>query len=256
VVYKGWKVSVVVPCCNEEANLPRVMQDIPGIVDEVIVVDNNSQDRTADVARSYGAVVVHEPRQGYGAAYKAGFRRASGDYLVAMDGDGTYPARFIPVILDVMVEENLDFVSCDRSGHRVDGASALTRVLGNRVLSLVQAVLFAIRVRDSQSGMWVLRREILPLLNLSSDGMAFSEEIKIEAFTHPDLAACELPIYYRPRPGRSNLSVWRDGLRNLVFLFQKRLALWRSVRPRRLRGSTQDGAPVALVADAGDSEKG
>mgnify|MGYP005839456557 FL=1 len=234
-MYKGRKISVVVPCYNEEAGVPRVMQDMPEIVDEVIIVDNNSRDRTAEVARSLGAVVVHEAKQGYGAAHKAGFRRATGDYIVTMDGDGTYPARFIPVILDVMFEEDIDFVTCDRTGHKTNGAGTRTRVFGNWVLGVVQTLLFFFQVHDSQSGMWVFRRSILPLLRLTSDGMAFSEEIKIEAFTHPDLTCRELPIYYRPRLGESKLNVWKDGLRNLLFLFHKRLELWRTPRPRLAR---------------------
>ncbi len=233
-MYRGHRVSLVLPCYNEEVGLQQLLQDLPEVVDEVVVVDNNSRDRTADVARSYGAVVVHEERQGYGAAYKAGLRRASGDYVVAMDGDGTYPCHAIASILAMMLERKLDFVTCDRTGYPVHGANGLMRVLGNRLLSIVQTALFAIPVHDSQSGMWVLRRPILPLLTLASDDMAFSEEIKIEAFTHPDIAAAELPIGYRPRHGKSNLRLWEDGLGNLLFLFAKRLALWRT---RRRRGT-------------------
>jgi dolichol-phosphate hexosyltransferase len=228
--------------------VPRVMQDMPEIVDEVVVVDNNSRDRTAEVARSLGAVVVHETRQGYGAAYKAGLRQATGDYIITMDGDGTYPGKFIPVVLDVIFDEDLDFVTCDRTGHKTAGAGTRTRVFGNWLLGVFQSALFFRRVHDSQSGMWMFRRTILPLLNLTSDGMAFSEEIKIEAFTHPDLTCCELPIYYRPRLGESKLNVWKDGVRNLLFLFHKRLELWRMPRVRlaagaRLRGPL--GAPQA-----------
>ena len=229
-MYRGHRVSLVLPCYNEEAGLQQLLQDLPEVVDEVVVVDNNSRDRTADVARSYGAVVVHERRQGYGAAHRAGLRRASGDYIVAMDGDGTYPLQAIAPILAVMHERELDFVSCDRGGYPIHGADGLMRHLGNRLLAIVQRALFAIPVRDSQSGMWILRRAILPLLTLASDGMAFSEEIKIEAFTHPDIAAAELPIGYRPRHGRSNLRLWEDGLRNLLFLFAKRVTLRRARR--------------------------
>ena len=200
------------------------------------------------MARSLGAIVVHESRQGYGAAYKAGLRRATGDYIATMDGDGTYPSKFIPLILDIMFEEDLDFVTCDRTGHKTKGAGTPTRVFGNWVLSVVQTLLFFFHVHDSQSGMWVFRRSILPLLNLTSDGMAFSEEIKIEAFTHPDIIAREVPIYYRARLGESKLNVWRDGLRNLLFLFQKRLALWRTSRPRVAR-------PVAIRRTALEQPK-
>jgi glycosyltransferase involved in cell wall biosynthesis len=220
-MYKGHKISVVLPCYNEEEGIRIVMGDMPAFVDEVIAVDNNSVDRTSAVARELGAVVVPESRQGYGAAYKAGFRSASGDVIVAMDADGTYPRSFIPVILDVMFELDLDFITCDRTGHKLTKSSPL-RVFGNWVLGVAMNLLFGMRVHDSQSGMWVFKRSILPQLRLTSDGMAFSEELKIEAFTKKHLRAEELPIYYRDRAGESKLSPWRDGFRNLVFLLKMR----------------------------------
>jgi glycosyltransferase involved in cell wall biosynthesis len=232
-VYKGHAVSVVVPCYNEEVGIALTLGDMPGIVDEIIVVDNNCTDRTAQVALGMGARVVRETRQGYGAAYKCGFRHAQGDVIVTMDGDGTYPRSFIPVLLDVMLDEDLDFITCDRTGHKTQGSGTRLRVFGNWVLGVVQALLFGSGVSDSQSGMWVFRRSILPLIELTSDGMALSEEIKIEAFAHPQIDARELPIYYRARVGDSKLDIWRDGLHNLLFLFRKRWATFGFVRRRR-----------------------
>jgi glycosyltransferase involved in cell wall biosynthesis len=220
-MYKGWKISVVTPCHNEEEGIKVVMADMPRLVDEVVVVDNNSTDRTAEVARGLGAVVVSESRQGYGAAYKAGFRRATGDVVVTMDGDGTYPRNFIPVLLDIMFDENIDFISCDRTGHK-QVPSPFLRVFGNWVLSTVMAFLFFVRLKDSQSGMWIFKRRFLDETELASDGMAFSEEIKIEAFARKGFRARELPIYYTGRVGQSKLNMWRDGFANLIFLFRKR----------------------------------
>ena len=242
-VYRGQTLTVVVPCYNEEDGVAITLRDMPEIVDEVLVVDNNSADHTAEVAESMGARVVHESKQGYGAAYKCGFRNASNDIIVTMDGDGTYPRNFIPVLIDVLVDEEIDFITCDRTGHKSHGAGTSLRVLGNWVLSVAQTVLFGRAISDSQSGMWVFRREILPLLNLTSDGMALSEEIKIEAYAHPDILARELPIYYRARIGDSKLSVWQDGLRNLGFLFQKRWQMWRTGQRRR------ESQSVASVAE-------
>jgi len=222
-MYKGHTISVVLPCYNEEDGICIVMEDMPDFVDEVLVVDNNSRDRTSAVAKELGARVIFEPKQGYGAAYKTGFREATGDIIVCMDGDGTYPRTFIPVILDVMFELDLDFITCDRTGHKLTKSSRL-RVFGNWVLSVAMNLLFWIRIRDSQSGMWVFKRAILPHLNLTSDGMAFSEEIKVEAFTNENIRAEELPIYYRDRAGESKLNVWQDGFTNLFFLFKKRFA--------------------------------
>jgi glycosyltransferase involved in cell wall biosynthesis len=200
-------------------------------VDEVIVADNNSTDRTAQVARELGAMVVHEPKQGYGAAYKAGLRRASGDIIVTMDGDGTYPRNFIPILLDVMIDEGFDFITCDRTGHK-DKPSNWLRVFGNDVLNFFIWILFWFRVRDSQSGMWVFRRAILQHLNLTSDTMAFSEEIKLEAMSRKKLIrSIELPVYYKERHGVSKLRIWRDGFYNLFFLFRKRFGMLGRVPP-------------------------
>ena len=224
-MYKNHRISLVMPCYNEERGLPEVYRDLPAIVDEVIVADNNSTDRTAEIARQFGAIVVTETKQGYGAAYKTGLRRATGDIIVTMDGDGTYPRNFIPILLDVMIDEGFDFITCDRTGHK-DKPSNWLRVFGNDVLNLFIWLLFWFRVRDSQSGMWVFRRWVLSHLNLTSDGMAFSEEIKLEAMSKKALIRSnELPIYYKERHGVSKLRIWRDGFYNLFFLFRKRFGM-------------------------------
>jgi dolichol-phosphate hexosyltransferase len=224
-MYKNHRISLVMPCYNEEYGLPEVFRDLPKCVDEVIVADNNSTDRTAEIARQAGAIVVLETKQGYGAAYKAGLRRATGDIIITMDGDGTYPRNFIPILLDVMIDEGFDFITCDRTGHK-DKPSNWLRVFGNDVLNLFIGLLFWFRVRDSQSGMWVFRRWVLTHLNLTSDGMAFSEEIKLEAMSKKKLIRSnELPIYYKERHGVSKLRIWRDGFYNLFFLFRKRLGM-------------------------------
>jgi len=221
-MYKGRTVSVVIPCHNEEEGVRATLADMPDLVDEVIVVDNNCTDRTAEVASSLGAKVVVEPQPGYGRAYKAGFRAATGDFVVTMDGDATYPRNFIPVLLDVVIEEDLDFVSCDRTGHKADEANSFLRVLGNLILNVAMFALFFVWLKDSQSGMWVFKRSILPQIHLVSDHMSFSEELKIEAFTQKNLKARELPIYYKARVGESKLRLWQDGFSNLLFLFKKR----------------------------------
>lgn len=221
-MHKGHTISVVIPCYNEEEGVRVTLADMPDIVDEIVVVDNNCTDRTAVTAAGMGAKVVTETKPGYGAAYKAGFAAATGDIIVTMDGDATYPRGFIPVLVDVLVDEGLDFITCDRTGHKSEEANSLLRVFGNFVLNMVMFALFFVWLKDSQSGMWVFRRSILPRLQLTSDGMALSEEIKVEAFRQRSVKACELPIYYRERVGDSKLDLWRDGFGNLAFLFKKR----------------------------------
>jgi len=113
-MYRSNRISVVIPCHNEEEGIRAVLAQMPAMVDEVVVVDNASTDRTAAVARELGARVVYEGRKGYGRAYKTGFASARGDVLVTMDGDGTYPPDSIPLLLHVLVAENLDFISVRR----------------------------------------------------------------------------------------------------------------------------------------------
>jgi glycosyltransferase involved in cell wall biosynthesis len=221
-MYKNQRISLVMPCLNEAQGLAKIAQDLPPWVDQVIVVDNNSTDKTSETARSFGWTVLAETRPGYGRAYKTGLAAATGDVIVTMDGDGTYPRNFIPVLLDVLIEEN--FISCDRTGHK-DRPSSFLRVLGNDILNLFIFLLFWFRIHDSQSGMWVFKRDLLALMQLTSDGMAFSEEIKVEAFARRGVRARELVIYYHERHGESKLNIWRDGFYNLWFLFKKRFGL-------------------------------
>jgi hypothetical protein len=129
-----------------------------------------------------------------------------------------------------MFDEGFDFISCDRTGHK-DKPSNFLRVFGNDVLNAFIFLLFWFKIRDSQSGMWVFRRELLAQFNLTSDTMAFSEEIKVEAFGKKTIRAKELPIYYKERHGVSKLRIWRDGFYNLFFLFRKRFGLLGSASP-------------------------
>ena len=218
----GLTVCMVVPCHNEQDGIRDVLQRVPKGVDEVVVVDNNCTDRTAEVATSLGARVVAEKRPGYGAAYKAGFRAATGDVVVTLDGDGTYPPERIPELVAALQTRHLDFISARRFPLSDARAMPFTNRLGNWVLTVAAGALFFRPLKDSQSGMWVFRRAILPRLKLTSDGMAFSEELKLEVMLHRDLRFAEIHIPYAMRIGDVKLRKWRDGWENLSFLVRKR----------------------------------
>ena len=223
-MHRGLKISVVIPCYNEEQGIRHTIGQLPACVDEVVVVDNNSTDRTAETARALGARVVFERRKGYGAAYQAGLPAVTGDVTITLDGDGTYPAEQIPELVDHLVDRELDFVSASRFPLKNRRAMNFSNQVGNLVLTVGMAVLYGRPVRDSQSGMWVFRSSVYPKLTVKSDGMAFSEEIKIEAIRHPQVRFGEYPIDYHPRVGEVKLQKWRDGFRNLLFLVTKRFA--------------------------------
>ncbi len=224
-MYKRKTISVVIPCFNEEEGLRYLLPKMPRFVDEVLIIDNGSTDDTADIAREMGARVVEERKRGYGSAYKCGFQHAKGDIIITMDGDGTYPPESISLLLYIFFAEKVDFISARRWRLKTNEDKSPVRLFGNFVLSFSMAALFFCYVVDSQSGMWVFKRELLDLFKLTSDGMALSEEIKIEAFCNKGIRSLEVPIYYGGRIGKSKLNLWRDGFMNLLFLFRKRAGL-------------------------------
>jgi len=223
-LYKSLKITVIIPCLNEEQGIEKVLRKMPEFVDQVIVVDNGSTDRTTDVAQSLGAQVIRENVRGYGRAYKRGFSFAEGDLIVTLDGDHSYPPDAISYLLEAFLHLDIDFLNASRFPVRDKHAMSFKHKFGNFVLSVATSLLYFRWVRDSQSGMWVFRRSILKDMKLESDGMAFSEEIKIEALKHPKVRFAEISILYTSRLGEIKLNPWRDGLYNLWFLLKKRFS--------------------------------
>ncbi len=197
---------------------------MPDFVDQVIVVDNGSTDRTSQVAKSLGAEVIREPVRGYGRAYKKGFSNATGDIIVTLDGDHRYPPDAISYLIEAFLHLEVDFLNASRFPVRDANAMSLKHKFGNLMLSLAMSLLYFRWVSDSQSGMWVFRRSILKQMILESDGMAFSEEIKIEAIRNRGIRFVEISIQYSSRLGEIKLNPWRDGFYNLWFLVKKRFA--------------------------------
>jgi glycosyltransferase involved in cell wall biosynthesis len=221
-MYKGQSITVIIPCLNEEQGIGKVLHAMPPFVDEIIVVDNGSTDRTAQVAASLGAKVITEELRGYGRAYRRGFAAATCDLIVTLDGDHSYPIDGVSYLIEAFLHLDVDFLNASRFPVRDSRAMSLKHKFGNLVLSLATSILFFRWVRDSQSGMWVLRRSILQDMKLEADGMAFSEEIKIEAIRNRQIRFGEIAILYSTRLGEVKLSPWRDGIQNLVFLLRKR----------------------------------
>jgi dolichol-phosphate hexosyltransferase len=223
-MYKGQKITVIIPCLNEEQGIGKILQSMPEFVDETIVVDNKSTDRTCDVASALGARVIREEVRGYGRSYKRGFSSATGDIIVTLDGDHSYPVDALSYLLEAFFHLHVDFLNASRFPVRDPLAMSFKHKLGNLGLSLAMSALFFRWVRDSQSGMWVFRRSILKEMTLEAGGMAFSEEIKIEALRSPRIRFGEISILYSSRLGEKKLNPWRDGVQNLAFLVKKRFS--------------------------------
>jgi len=242
--------TLIVPTLNEAASVghvirrfraavaeanPRLFKDDP-IDWEVLVVDGASTDGTAVLARAEGARVVVEPRKGYGRAYRTGFAEAQGEILATSDGDATYPVEEIPGFVRRLIDERLDFITANRLAHLDRKAMTTEHRIGNWLLNTFLRIAYAHYLKpggagglkDSQSGMWVFRRELLDKIRLTQDGMAMSEELKLEVILN-GLKFQEVPIAYAERwGGPPKLSSWRDGRANAQFLFQKRLDVART----------------------------
>jgi len=217
------RVSVVIPCLNEAESIAEcVSQSLEalraaGLDGEVVVADNGSTDGSPDLAREAGAIVVDEPRRGYGSAYLAGFAAARGDYVVMLDADLTYPIEDIPRFV-AELDAGADLVMGDRMENIQPGAMHwLHRYVGNPVLTGTLNLFFRTGVRDAHCGMRAIRRDSLPSLDLRTTGMEFASEMVIRA-SKVDLAIRDIPIEYHPRAGESKLSRFRDGWRHLRFL--------------------------------------
>ena len=213
------RVSVVIPCLNEAETIAECVQearaaldanDLPG---EVIVVDNGSTDGSGRLAREAGALVVDEPRRGYGSAYLAGLAVSKGDYIVMVDADLTYDFGEIPKFVREL-ENGAQVVIGNRMQDIKPGAMPLLSRLGNPLLSGFLNVLHHTNVHDAHCGMRALRRDVLPVLNLRTVGMEFASEMVIRA-TREHLDVREVPIALHPRLGTSKLSPFRDGWRHL-----------------------------------------
>jgi glycosyltransferase involved in cell wall biosynthesis len=216
-------VSVVIPCLNEEENVERCVvaaiaalrgADLAG---EVIVVDNASEDRSAEIAAAAGARVIYERRRGYGSAYLAGFAAARGTYIVMADADLTYDFDEIPNFV-AKLQDGAQLVMGNRMDNIKPGAMPwLHRYIGNPLLTGVLNLFFRTGVRDAHCGMRALRTDVLETLDLRTTGMEFASEMVIRA-AKEHLAIAEVDIEYHPRGGESKLSSFRDGWRHLRFL--------------------------------------
>jgi glycosyltransferase involved in cell wall biosynthesis len=256
------RATLVIPTLDEAASIAHVIRSFRAAADEanrtmfrdspidweVLVIDGASADGTGAIAAAEGARVVVERRRGYGRAYRTGFEEAAGDVIATADGDATYPVETVPALVRTLLDERIDFLSGDRMAF-VDRRSMTTEHrIGNWILNWFLAIAYHRYVKDlphrtladSQSGFWVFRRRVLDEVHLTQDGMALSEELKIETIRR-GLRFVEVPIRYGERWGPPKLRSWKDGVRNLLFLAEKRFDIAREDRHARPAPSTAHG---------------
>lgn len=239
------KISLIIPCKNEQAALYSMLKKVPSFIDEVIVVDNNSTDNTPVVAILNGAKLIHEKRHvggiGYGFAHQTGMKNASGDYIVSMDGDDTYPLESIQDIILYMEKSGSDFVSGSRFPLTNPDAISFMRKLGVHILNLEATLLYGYQMQDILSGMWVMKKECMKKLQAKTGGWDFSAEIKLAAITNPAIHFSEYHIPHATRiNGISKLSVWQTGFAYFRYILQRRFTVDKKITRQQVRFFTNN----------------
>jgi glycosyltransferase involved in cell wall biosynthesis len=218
------EISVVIPCLDEEEAVGNVVDHAlegisrSGRTGEVVVADNGSTDRSAEIAAEHGARVVSEPRRGYGSAYLAGIAAARGQYVVMGDADETYPLTELGPFVD-RLEQGDDLVMGSRFRGTIHGGAMprLNRYVGNPIMTGLLKLFFGVKVSDAFCGMRAIRRDALPVLELHSTGMEFALEMVFKAYRR-GLKVSEIPIDYFPRRGETKLNRFGDAWRSVRFM--------------------------------------
>ncbi len=222
------KLSVILPCLNEEQSIEKCINDIRNELEskidyEIIVINNNSTDNSQKILDNFkknfsNLKVYFEPKIGYGSSCNKGLKTASGKYLILMDIDQTYPPE---KILDFVngLDKGSDFVIGNRfTGEIKKGAMpALHQFIGNPVLSFLLRMFFKTNVRDSHCGMRAIRKKSYDKLHFKTSGMEFASEMVVKVI-QANLKISEVAISYHPRIGESKLKSFRDGWRHLRFM--------------------------------------
>lgn len=251
------RVSVVIPAMNEERNIGWVLERLPAVVDEVILVDGDSVDETVSVSRAIcpDIRVVGQERRGKGAALRAGFAAARGDVIVMIDADRSMDPAEIERYLD-RLDEGCDLVKGSR--FMDDGGTTdmeRLRRWGNGALRGMVNGLYSTKFTDLCYGFIAFRRDQLDALALRSDGFEIETEIIVRA-VNAGLHIAEVPSFEAPRAfGESNLNTWRDGRRVLRTLLHHRIARRASCQgpdlghPEITPAPQLGSAPIPLLAE-------
>jgi glycosyltransferase involved in cell wall biosynthesis len=211
------RIAVIIPCYNEEVAIPKVVADFRAALPEAViyVYDNNSQDRTAEVARAAGAVVRRETLQGKGNVIRRSFADVDADIYVLVDGDDTYDAAAAPELVALLRREGLDMVN----GARVTQIEAAYRPghrLGNRVLTGMVRTVFGDRISDMLSGYRVFSRRFVKSFPALAGGFETETEFTVHALDLR-MPVGEVKTAYKDRPpgSTSKLRTYSDGVRIL-----------------------------------------
>ena len=221
------KISVIIPTLNEESSIGKVIDEIPikalessGYVVDIVIVDGLSTDRTAKIAKEKGAIVLLETRRGKARAIRTALETVDSNFVFMLDGDYTYSAAYIPVMLKALNKYPV-VIGSRLKGQREKGALKKINFIGNHLLTALANILYGTRVSDVCTGYWGFRKEVIQNLILTSEGFQLEAELLIQ-IAKRGYRIGEVPILYRCRAGKAKLSGLKDGMHIARFLFSKR----------------------------------
>ncbi len=205
---EGQRIGVIIPAFNEEHSIALVVGHIPSLVDEVVVIDNGSEDRTAEYAKRSGATVLHESRRGYGYACLKGIDhlvKRQADIIVFLDGDFSDYPEDLPDLLRPIVEDGYDLVIGSRMlGEREPGALLPQAIVGNWVASTLIRMFWGQRFTDL-GPFRAIRADALKRLKMSDPTYGWTVEMQIKA-AKLKMKCAEVPVRYRKRIGQSKVT--------------------------------------------------
>ena len=233
---KNSKVAVLLPCYNEEMTIGKVVRDFRAVLPEadIYVYDNNSTDRTAEVAAEAGAIVRRERVQGKGNVIRRMFREVESDCYLMADGDDTYPAHHAPAMVAAVLEEQADMVIGDRlsSTYFTENKRPFHN-MGNKLVRGLICRLWHTEVKDIMTGYRAFSRPFVKLFPVMSGQFEIETEMTIHALDKR-FRLVEIPIDYRDRPegSESKLNTFSDGMKVLRTI----VTLFKEYRPMRFFG--------------------
>lgn len=224
IMYRNLRISVCLPCRNEADHLDHVIKNIPKFVDEIIVVSNKSTDDTYAVAKKIGLKAYEDNRTingiGYGFAHMTAIENATGDIVVGIDGDATYPIEILHKVIDHMIDKSYDFISCNRYPLLDNTKIPLKLRFGVFMLNTEIKVLYGIKINDILSGMWVFKKKIVKDLALTMGEWNLSPQIKLNAAVHPSIRFAEYNIKQHERKGETKQKYLKTGLSHATWILK------------------------------------
>ncbi len=229
------RISVIIPTKNEQGAIGDVIREVGQVLDgsesEIVVVDASSDNTPTEAIRAGARLVKQIGRGGFAEAIMQGAYWSKGEYIVFMDGDGTYDPADIPKLLEPLVKDEADLVNGDRFASMQDGAMTSLNRIGNRLLTRFGNFLFQTEIKDSQSGMKAFRREMLRYMALYENGFSAYSELIAEA-SKAHFRITEVGISYRPRIGETKLNPLSAG----PAIFWSNVKMMLDYRPMLLLG--------------------